>query len=95
MPKGRGFRAENQMKQRFLFRAGGPRTHDVSCPIKCGKCCSYWRDVVDSEYHHLDKCPNMGEGNMGCMLKREDQPFECKYYLCLDAIKALGLDWEK
>lgn len=58
------------------------------CPLRCGQCCDYWRDVsrlvkecgsVGSAYRRPD-CPHLGKA--GCKLPRAERPIECTNYLC-------------
>lgn len=59
---------------------------DVACPIACGECCSYWRDVDELTVKYPDckvwqPCPHLEE-NEGCTLPRNERPHICKEYLC-------------
>jgi len=58
---------------------------DVVCPLRCGQCCEYWRDVpalvADAAMRpNTEVCPH--EGGRGCTLRRGDRPAECTGYLC-------------
>ena len=69
----------------------------MKCPILCGQCCEYWRDVVEAEG---SICPH--EGLRGCKLPRKDRPQGCLDYMCeiaqavLDGLitKEKGLEWK-
>jgi len=54
------------------------------CPIMCGECCSYWRDVDElKDAHpteHWSTCPN--ETDLGCRLPREKRPQACNDHMC-------------
>lgn len=57
----------------------------VTCPMRCGQCCDYWRDVDSLAEAHPDRqswqaCPH--DGRAGCRLPRKDRPPECTAYLC-------------
>lgn len=61
-------------------------TTDTVCPICCGECCMYWRDVEEL----LEKfpresiwstCPN-NDDIKGCLLPRNERPTACNHYLC-------------
>lgn len=58
---------------------------DVPCPVGCGRCCKYWREVKELEHIAASKpdrerCPNMR--SQGCKLKRSRMPLQCRAYLC-------------
>jgi len=53
----------------------------MKCPIQCGQCCAYWRDVFSEEvWSELIECPHMGP--KGCKLPRNKRPDPCIEYLC-------------
>lgn len=61
------------------------KQHGVICPLRCGQCCEYWRDVPDlvadaAMRPNAQTCPH--EGARGCKLARVDRPAECVDYLC-------------
>lgn len=73
------------------------RNNDIIhvCPIMCGTCCDYWRDIPElTEDEPPDtvwnKCPNLTE--TGCKLPRNERPEECVAYLCTQAVNALFPD---
>lgn len=58
---------------------------DVPCPVGCGRCCKYWREVRELEHiaqskPDRERCPNLRDS--GCKLKRSRMPLQCKAYLC-------------
>lgn len=57
----------------------------MKCPIHCGQCCDYWRNVSelvsDAVMHpNTVSCPHLSEH--GCSLQRNDRPVVCVEYLC-------------
>ena len=52
----------------------------TKCPISCGQCCSYWRDVPELCRSEGPYCPH--EGTKGCRLYRKNRPVACTEYLC-------------
>lgn len=55
------------------------------CPVSCGACCGFWRDVIDLKPVSEKKpearfCPNLR--STGCYLKRPHRPLECRGYVC-------------
>jgi hypothetical protein len=61
------------------------KSADISCPIACGECCSYWRDIdeLTAQYpnqSYWQPCPNNTE--TGCRLQRNERPDICNEYLC-------------
>lgn len=82
------------MRHLHLVREDGSIVLDVPCPIGCGKCCKYWRDVDELKYLAEAKpkrvrCPNLREN--GCKLKRSRRPAECNNYVCeLGALAVTG-----
>jgi hypothetical protein len=60
-------------------------TNGVRCPLQCGQCCDYWRDVPELVTDAVMKpnaveCPHLTD--RGCGLQRKDRPEECVDYLC-------------
>lgn len=75
----------------------------VVCPLRCGQCCDYWRDVerlvreaggVDAAYRQ-GVCHNLGRA--GCKLPRAERPVECTMYRCdtVQALMAGDLTWDE
>lgn len=65
---------------------------NIKCPVHCGMCCTYWKDVIDlapliAKYPNEPECPNLREN--GCKFKRRDMPFQCKSHLCELAMLAI------
>jgi hypothetical protein len=59
---------------------------DAVCPICCGDCCRYWRDVEEllekfPQQSIWSNCPNNDE-QKGCLLPRNSRPSICNHYLC-------------
>jgi hypothetical protein len=56
----------------------------MPCPIMCGECCSYWRDVEElvdeNQKDFWQSCPN--ETDLGCKLPREERPEACNDHMC-------------
>jgi hypothetical protein len=56
------------------------------CPLRCGQCCEYWRDVWlladEAAAHHPNavQCPH--EGRRGCRLPRGERPLVCLDFIC-------------
>jgi hypothetical protein len=60
--------------------------NDIPCPIACGECCRYWRDVDElvekfPTQSYWQDCPNLDE-TKGCILPRNERPDVCNEYLC-------------
>lgn len=57
----------------------------MKCPIQCGQCCDYWRDVpelvTDAVMRPNARCCPHHE-TRGCGLARKDRPEACVDYLC-------------
>jgi len=63
---------------------------DIRCPVACGVCCDYWKDVPSVAFMQLSKeivgpsfpleCPHLKDN--GCCLPRKKRPLECLIYLC-------------
>jgi len=66
-----------------------PKLANISCPIACGECCQYWRDIdeLTAKYpnqSYWQPCPNNDPEN-GCKLPRNERPAICNDYLCSKA----------
>jgi hypothetical protein len=60
--------------------------NNTPCPIACGECCRYWRDVDElttkfPNQSYWQSCPNHDE-TKGCTLPRNERPDVCNEYLC-------------
>lgn len=62
---------------------------DIRCPVSCGACCDFWKDVPSVAFGMLTEailgpayaeCPHLTE--RGCRLPRKKRPIECTSYLC-------------
>lgn len=53
----------------------------MMCPLQCGQCCDYWRDVPELTKHvSAPECPHLGAD--GCKLPRRRRPPACVKYVC-------------
>ena len=57
----------------------------IVCPIMCGQCCMYWRDIIElvekfPTSNSWSECPNRGD--LGCTIGRECRPAACNEHLC-------------
>lgn len=70
----------------FLTDSKGVMKLDVRCPVSCGECCGYWKDVTALErliqeiYPQYRECPHLSDE--GCKLPRNKRPVECTAYIC-------------
>lgn len=66
-------------------------TPDFVCPVACGECCEYWKDLLYSEPEFFPgltrenakdmyDCPNLTEE--GCRLPRAARPPGCLGFSC-------------
>jgi hypothetical protein len=65
---------------------------NIKCPVHCGMCCTYWKDVVDlaplvARYPNEPGCPNLRKN--GCKFKRRNMPLQCRSHLCALAMLAV------
>jgi len=75
---------------RVLTDDKGQVLFDIRCPVACGCCCDYWKDVPSVAFMQLSKeivgpsfpleCPHLKDN--GCCLPRKKRPLECLIYLC-------------
>jgi len=61
------------------------KVYGVVCPLRCGQCCDYWKDVPELAIDAAGRpnsvsCPH--QGRSGCTLQRKDRPEACVDYLC-------------
>jgi hypothetical protein len=52
----------------------------IQCPVSCGWCCDYWRDVFPLYPEEITECPNLT--SKGCRYQLEDRGEACGCYLC-------------
>ena len=54
----------------------------VECPLQCGQCCDYWKDVdvLRHRYSTAVDCPFLGKD--GCTKPRDQRPLPCLEYIC-------------
>jgi hypothetical protein len=59
--------------------------HGATCPLRCGQCCEFWRDVPELfsdavERPNVLECPHLGRD--GCGLRQVDRPVACRDFIC-------------
>ena len=74
---------------RVLTDDKGQVLFDIRCPVACGCCCDFWKDVPSIALASLTaeimgpayaECPHLKDN--GCCLPRKKRPLECLTYLC-------------
>lgn len=70
---------------RIVLDEKGQMSIDNTCPVNCGRCCRFWRQVrslshLSDRNRDADRCPHLRKN--GCRLKRSKMPAECRAFLC-------------
>jgi hypothetical protein len=82
--------SKGEFQIRFRSDDAGQVIKDNPCPIGCGFCCKYWRQVKELAHlarRDVDRCPYLRK--TGCRLKRSKMPVTCRAFTCELAILAL------
>ena len=77
---------------RAMTDAKGRVVFDLRCPVGCGLCCGYWKEVLLLACEQVvselsEECPHLSD--TGCRLLRKNRPLACLTYLCELGILAM------
>jgi hypothetical protein len=83
---------EDGVTLRAMTDSKGRVVFDLRCPVACGVCCGYWKEVLllacaQAGPELPEECPHLS--GTGCRLPRKSRPLVCLTYLCELGILAI------